>query len=753
MPRTNNKTAKMSQAAAFKPKSNLPFWSISSKKTNSSTEHLYMHLHDGLPPVQVNYVMFDSVMYTSVSVDDETTLAQHCEAKALSLQLLDRRPIDGPSDFKLRYYIKFIPQTRKWMLSYTARPLDFDCANASTVTGMRNDFTMRYCRPLLDGAHNFFWPHGQTWSPFGIYKCQPDGTLEKVNRGDSLVVGRRFFSIGRPTVRVITQQLSTNLSLVYKLHCVDREWLKMVEEILAMDAARKKAMRRDFEKQRDTGKKRAELPVVNLNNYINRRAERGRNANPLSEDQEGKMEQQLLHARPAAQTSKQEVEKKQSKRSPSRRRPSYGSTQHTHQPSPLIRSTTIEDLSSPEGDISQEGPQQPPRMPLQRQTTIQFAQEENHRPRRASIVDFLLLKTPVPSGAISDSDDNLKPPNPPFAREAIRRKGKFLGQVGVGNGTSKDGITGTLGVVSRPTWETSGSSSFKAKATTSVTKTSVSNSSPRLERVQTTYTDDQSSSQSHRVVSAIEARLESRNIIYDNLIASDEVAPLEVNPPDAPKNVPLNRFSLALELNPETASMSHDMRSSNMNNGSMVNISSVEACYGSMSSSFPEDERQRVPDDEFHIEDTNDTSDTTLYVGSYRGPGDSTYTQSPGYVSYRTPVQVAPTGENVQRGFRGPSQSSYFGPQRQTTSAPRYESFQNGYQPGFDSYQPPHPGQPEYYLDEQMMSPKSPPDPDLIAQIEAQILAGYYNQDAASQEIQAAEEEKSYRERTGGVKN
>jgi hypothetical protein len=469
------------------------------------------------------------------------------------------------------------------------------------------------------------------------------------------------------------------------------------------------------------------------------------------------MEQQLFRGRPDAQMLKQEVEKKQSMRSPSRRRPSHDPTQHIHKPSPLIRSTTIEDLSPPDGTTSQEGPQQPHCMPPHRQSTLRFAQEENRRPHSASIADFIIPKTPAPIGAFPDSGDKLRPPNPPFAREGVRRKSKSLGQIGVGNGTSKDGITGTLGVVSRPTWGSFGSS-FKAKATTSVTKTSVSNTAPRLGRAQTTPATNQPRRQPHRVVSALEAKLESGNmhypIMHDNLVASGEIVTPEVYPLDVPKDAPMILSSLALELNPETASMPRDIRSSKINYGSMVNLSSVEARYGSMASSFPEDERQRILSAELLAEDANGNSDTTLYIGSYRGPGDSTYIQSPGYVSYRTPIRVAPTGEDVQLGFRGPAQSSYFSPRPQTTIAPRDENFQKGYQPGFDIYQPSHPGQPEYYFNQQMMSPKSPPDPDLIAQIEAQILAGYYNQDAASpEEIQAAEEEQSYRERIGGVKN
>ncbi|CCX16489.1 Protein of unknown function [Pyronema omphalodes CBS 100304] len=689
----------------------------------------------------------------------------------MSLDLLRKRPIDGPSDFKLRYYIKFTPETGKWVLSYSAQPEDFDCDKASAVTGMKCDFTMRYCKPPLAGVNNFFWPQGQTWSPVGLYKCQPDGTLEMVRRGDSMVMGRMFFSIGRPTIRIICMPKATDLSVVYKLHCVDPEWIKRVEQHLAK-AAGQKPMFGGFLNLLNVGNKRAELPIVSVNTYIRQRAERVRDAIPLFGDQRGKMEQQLFRGRPDAQILKQEMEKKQSIRSPSRRRPSHDPTQHIHKPSPLIRSTTAEDLSPPGGTTSQEGPQQPHRMPPHRQSTLRFAQEENRRPHSASIADFIIPKTPAPIGVFPDSGDELMPPNPPFAREGARRKSKSIGQIGVGNGTSKDGVTGTLGVgngtskdgvtgtlgvVSRPT-SGSFSSSFKAKATTSVTKTSVSNTAPRLERAQTAPAANQPRRQPPRVVSALEAKLESGSmhypIMHDNVVGSGEIVTSEVYPLDVPQDAPMIQSSLAPELNPETASMPRDIRSSKINYGSMVNLSSVEAHYGSMASSFPEDERQRILSAELLAEDANGNSDTTLYVGSYRGPSDSTCIQSPGYMSYRTPIRVAPTGEDIQLGFRGPAQSSYFSPRPQTTIAPRDENFQQGYQQGFDIYQQPHSGQPEYYFNQQIMSPKSPPDPDLIAQIEAQILAGYYNQDAASpEEIQAAEEEQSYRERIGGVKN
>lgn len=261
MSRTNNKMAKMRRAPELAPQSNLPYWSISSTRTGTSTQHHFITVLDGLPPVRVNYIIFDTFMCTSVSVDDERTLVQHCKAKTMSLDLLRKRPIDGPSDFKLRYYIKFTPETGKWVLSYSAQPEDFDCDKASAVTGMKCDFTMRYCKPPLAGVNNFFWPQGQTWSPVGLYKCQPDGTLEMVRRGDSMVMGRMFFSIGRPTIRIICMPKATDLSVVYKLHCVDPEWIKRVEQHLAK-AAGQKPMFGGFLNLLNVGNKRAELPIV-----------------------------------------------------------------------------------------------------------------------------------------------------------------------------------------------------------------------------------------------------------------------------------------------------------------------------------------------------------------------------------------------------------------------------------------------------------------------------------------------------------
>lgn len=74
MSRTNNKMAKMRRAPELAPQSNLPYWSISSTRTGTSTQHHFITVLDGLPPVRVNYIIFDTFMCTSVSVDDERTL-------------------------------------------------------------------------------------------------------------------------------------------------------------------------------------------------------------------------------------------------------------------------------------------------------------------------------------------------------------------------------------------------------------------------------------------------------------------------------------------------------------------------------------------------------------------------------------------------------------------------------------------------------------------------------------------------------
>lgn len=76
-------------------------------------------------------------------------------------------------------------------------------------------------------------------------------------------MGRMFFNLGRPTIRIIWMPKPTDLSVVYKLHCVAPEWIKKNEQQLAK-AAGKKPMFGGFLKVLDTGNKRTELPGEKL---------------------------------------------------------------------------------------------------------------------------------------------------------------------------------------------------------------------------------------------------------------------------------------------------------------------------------------------------------------------------------------------------------------------------------------------------------------------------------------------------------